>query len=82
MAGLVHFRHPCELGGIYYLLNCVMSQLSVFVSAFIYWYYVPSSAAGDILGAILNDTVGDSALANATATNSAASNLSLADSAT
>ena len=66
MTGLVHLRHPCELGGIYYLVNCVMSQLSVFVAAFIYWHYVP--ATGDIFGAGL-----------ATATNSSAFNLTLAN---
>ncbi len=70
VAGLVQFRHPLELGGAYYLLNTIMNQLSVFVAAFIYWkYYMPPTAAADILRAVLN----------ATSTNSSASNVSAAD---
>jgi hypothetical protein len=70
MSGLVHFRHPLELGGAYYLLNTIMNQLSVFVAAFIYWtYYNPPTAAADILRAVLN----------ATGTNSSASNISIAN---
>ena len=70
MSGLVHFRHPLELGGAYYLLNTIMNQLSVFVAAFIYWkYYNPPAAAADILRAVLN----------ATGTNSSASNLGLSN---
>jgi hypothetical protein len=69
-AGLVHMRHPCELGGTYYLLNTIMNQLSVFVAAFIYFkYYIPPVAAADILRAVLNTT----------GTNSSASNVSVAD---
>jgi hypothetical protein len=63
-------RHPCELGGAYYLLNTIMNQLSVFVAAVIYWqYYIPPIAAMDILRAVLN----------VTATNSSASNVSVAN---
>jgi hypothetical protein len=63
-------RHPLELGGAYYFFNTIMNQLSVFIAAFIYWqYYVPPTAAVDILRAILN----------ATATNSSASNVSVAN---
>ena len=63
-------RHPCELGGAYYFFNTIMNQLSVFVAAFIYWqYYIPPTAAADILRAVLN----------ATGTNSSAFNVSLAD---
>ncbi len=52
------------------MFNAVISQLSVFVSAVLYWqYYDPVSAAGDILGAVLN----------ATATNSSALNRGLAN---
>jgi hypothetical protein len=70
VAGLVHFRHPCELGGAYYCFNTIMNQLSVFVAAFIYWkYYIPPTAAVDILRAVLN----------ATGTNSSASNVSAAN---
>ena len=63
-------RHPCELGGAYYLFITIMNQLSVFVAAFIYWqYYIPPTAAADILRAVLN----------ATGTNSSASNVSAAN---
>jgi hypothetical protein len=70
VAGLVHCRHPCELGGAYYFFTTIMNQLSVFVAAFIYWqYYIPPTAAVDILRAVLN----------ATGTNSSASDLSVAN---
>jgi hypothetical protein len=70
VAGLVHCLHPCELGGACYFFTTIMNQLSVFVAAFIYWkYYIPRTAAADILRAVLN----------ATATNSSAFNLSLAN---
>jgi hypothetical protein len=68
VTGLVHCRHPCELGGAYYFFNTIMNQLSVFVAAFIYWqYYVPPTT--DILRGVLN----------APATNLSASNVSFAD---
>jgi hypothetical protein len=70
LTGLVHFRHPCELGGAYYLVATIMNQLSVFVAAFVYSrYYNPPIAAADILRAVLN----------ATASNSSASNLGLSN---
>jgi hypothetical protein len=70
VAGLVHCRHPCELGGAYYFFTTIMNQLSVFVAAFIYWqYYIPPIAAVDILRAVVNDA----------ATNSSASNLDLSN---
>jgi hypothetical protein len=70
MAGLVHFRHPCELGGAYYAFTTIMNQLSVFVAAFIYWqYYTPPTAAAEILRSILD----------VTATSSSASNVSVTD---
>ncbi len=66
----MHFRHPLELGGAYYLLTTIMNQLSVFVAAFIYWhYYMPPTTAVGILRAALN----------ATGTNSSASDLSVAN---
>jgi hypothetical protein len=68
--GLVHCRHPFELGGAYYFFITIMNQLSVFVAAFIYWkYYNPPTAAADILRAVLN----------ASGTNSSASNLGLSN---
>ena len=69
VAGLVQMRHPCELGGAYYLLNTIMNQLSVFVAAFIYWQYYMPPTAEDILRAVVN----------ATAANSSASNVSVAN---
>jgi hypothetical protein len=64
----VHCRHPCELGGAYYLLTTIMNQLSVFVAAFIYWhYYIPPTT--DIHRGVVS----------ATGTNSSASNLSVAN---
>jgi hypothetical protein len=67
---LVHCRHPLELGGAYYVFTTIMNQLSVFIAAFIHWqYYIPPTAAVDILRAVLN----------ATGTNSSASNLSVAN---
>ncbi len=66
----MHFRHPLELGGAYYFFITIMNQLSVFVAAFIYWkYYVPPTAAADVLRAFPNTT----------ATNSSASNLGLSN---
>jgi hypothetical protein len=63
-------RHPLELGGAYYCFNTIMNQLSVFVAAFIYWhYYIPPTAATDIFRAV----------PNATATNSPAFNVSIAN---
>ena len=45
VTGLVHCRHPFELGGAYYFFITIMNQLSVFVAAFIYWkYYNPPTA--------------------------------------
>jgi hypothetical protein len=75
VAGLVHLRHPIDLGGAYFCFNAVTSQLSVFVSAFTYWqYYAPPTAAGDMLGAVLNATAGAN---HKTLTNSIAANLTV-----
>jgi hypothetical protein len=70
VTGLVQCRHPLELGGAYYFFTTIMNQLSVFVAVFLYWeFYIPPTAAVDILRAI----------ANASNTNSSAFNVSLAD---
>ncbi len=43
----VHFRHPLELGGAYWLLTAVMSQLSCFASVALYeLYYVGDAKIG------------------------------------
>ncbi len=41
----VHFRHPCELGGIYFFVNALMTFLSWFVAAALYSLYYPAGAA-------------------------------------
>jgi hypothetical protein len=57
VTGLVHCRHPCELGGAYYFFATILNQLSVFVATFMYsQYYIPPTAAVDILRALLNAT--------------------------
>ncbi len=67
---MVHCRHPLELGGAYYVFTTIMNQLSVFIAAFIYsQYYIPPTAAVDILRAVLD----------VTATNLSASNVSVAN---
>ncbi len=56
LAGLVQFRHPFDLGGAYFLFNCLVSWLSVFVSAYLYSKHsVPS--AGDALAVVFNGTM-------------------------
>jgi hypothetical protein len=63
-AGFVHLRHPCEYGGAYHFFNSIMSQLSVLVSAFLYWrYYVPATTTGHLLHAILNNSMDNSTIA-------------------
>jgi hypothetical protein len=59
---LVHLRHPSECGGAYFLVSSVTSQLSLLICALLYWrYYAPSAAAGDVLGALMNNTQNPSA---------------------
>ena len=41
----VHFRHPCELGGIYFFANALMSVASWFVAAALYSLYYPAGPA-------------------------------------
>jgi hypothetical protein len=71
-------RHPCELGGAYYFSTTIMNQLSVFVAAFIYWqYYIPPTAAADILRAVLKATGSNSSAFNVSVAN--LTNASVAD---
>jgi hypothetical protein len=52
----VHFRNPVDLGGAYWLLNAVMSQLSCFASVVLYdMYYVGDARIG---GSFLYGIVG------------------------
>ena len=55
-SGCVHFRNPVELGGAYWLLNAVMSQLSCIVSVILYDRYFVGDAK--ISGPFLSGTVG------------------------
>jgi hypothetical protein len=64
MAGWVHCRHPCELGGAYFLFNAVMGQLSVFVSAYLYsQYYVPPVENRELAHHCIEQAVGPAELA-------------------
>jgi hypothetical protein len=38
----IHFRHPLELGGIYFFVNALMNVLSWFVAAALYSLYSPA----------------------------------------
>ncbi len=40
----VHFRHPLELGGIYFFVNALMNIASWFVAAALYSVYFPAGA--------------------------------------
>ena len=55
-SGCVHFRHPLELGGAYWLCNAVMSQLSCIVSVVLYDRYFVGDAK--ISARLLYGTVG------------------------
>jgi hypothetical protein len=54
-SGCVHLRHPLELGGVYWLFNAVMSQLSCIVSVVLYDRYFVGEAK--ISGPFLYGTV-------------------------
>ena len=41
----VHFRHPSELGGIYFFVNALVNVLSWFVAAALYSLYYPARPA-------------------------------------
>jgi hypothetical protein len=56
ISGCLHFRHPAELGGAYWLFNAVMSQLSCIVSVVLYDRYFVGDAK--ISGPFLYGTVG------------------------
>jgi hypothetical protein len=55
-SGCVHFRNPVDLGGAYWLLNAVMSQLSCIASVIVYDRYFVGDAK--ISGPFLYGTVG------------------------
>jgi hypothetical protein len=63
-SGFVQARHPLELGGIYFLVNALMSVASWFVAAALYSRYFPAGAAE--LGTGLNTMANTSTFANAT----------------
>jgi hypothetical protein len=37
----VHFRHPLELGGLYFFVNAIVNVASWFVAAALYSVYLP-----------------------------------------
>ncbi len=41
----IQFRHPYELGGIYFFVNALINVLSWFVTAALYSLYYPAGAA-------------------------------------
>jgi hypothetical protein len=55
-SGCVHFRNPLDLGGAYWLLNALMSQLSCIASVVLYDRYFVGDAK--ISGLLLYGTVG------------------------
>ena len=66
----VHFRHPFELGGIYFLVNALMNVASWFVAAALYSLYFPGErtelVAPDDTFMAYNSTVINSTDANST----------------
>jgi hypothetical protein len=46
----VHFRHPCDLGGIYFFVNALMSVASWFVAAALYSLYYPAGPVEPAFG--------------------------------
>jgi hypothetical protein len=57
--GVVHFRHPHDLGGLYYSVNMVLAIVFAFVTAFIYKQSVTGSEKGEL--ALLNLSFGNEA---------------------
>ena len=71
----VHFRHPLELGGIYFFVNALKSVASWFVAAALYsrYFVAGTTELGLVAGmnaanysAFINSTGANSTAANAT----------------
>jgi hypothetical protein len=70
-----HFRHPLELGGIYFFVNALKSVASWFVAAALYSRYCPSGTTELGLVAGMNTSVAIySGFLNSTGANSTAAN--------
>ena len=54
----VHFRHPLELGGIYFFVNTLMHVASWFVAAALYSRYSPTGPIELALGADMHNSTG------------------------
>ncbi len=66
----VHFRHPFELGGLYFFVNALMNVASCFVAAALYSVYFPGEqtepVAPDDASMAYNSTVINSTAGNST----------------
>jgi hypothetical protein len=69
--GLVHCRHPLELGGIYFFVNTLMHVASWFVAAALYSRYSPTGRIELALGADMHNSTG----VNSTGVNSTGAHL-------
>ncbi len=80
----VHFRHPLELGGIYFFVNALKSVASWFVAATLYSRYCPSGTTEPGLVAGMNTSTANysgflnSTGANVTGANATGANLRFA----
>jgi len=64
--GLLHFRHPGELGGLYWSINVAIALVTSFVSVHVYAGQ-PSSVLDPIVNATANITANNTANSSATA---------------
>jgi hypothetical protein len=66
----VHFRHPLELGGIYFFINALKSVASWFVAAALYSrYFVAGTTELGLVAGMNTSTVNYSGFLNSTGTN-------------
>jgi hypothetical protein len=68
----IHFRHPLELGGIYFFVNALMNVASWFVAAALYSVYYPAWANALAYGA--NDSTAESMVNSTYSANFAGAN--------
>ena len=68
----VHFRHPLELGGIYFFANALKSVASWFVAAALYSRYFPAGTTelGLVVGIMNASAANNSGFVNSTGANS------------
>ena len=71
----VHFRHPLDLGGIYFSVSALKSVASWFVAAALYsWYFVAGTTEVGLVAGMNASAANYSAILNSTAANSTARN--------